>query len=118
MVEKRKLKIYGTRRRGHRERWYIKKEQKGRYREVRRDSKGRFISTKKWSPKKPIGKEVYTELQPLIIEYKTGKEAKEKVVKEVREWEWKDFEAESPWICPICGTLNYKEICKKCGYGK
>lgn len=88
MPKKRKLKIYGTRRRGHREHWYIKKEARGRYREIRRDSKGKFISTKKWSPKRPIGKEVYTELQPIWVEYETGKEAYQKVKEEVREWEW------------------------------
>jgi hypothetical protein len=90
---KRKLKVYGTRRRGHREHWIVKG--KGCYKEVRRDSKGRLISVKDWSPKKPIGKEVFTELQPLIIEYETGKEALEKVRETIREWEWIDFEAES-----------------------
>jgi hypothetical protein len=62
---------------------------------VRRDSKGRFVSVKRWNPKKPIGKEVFTELQPLIVDYETGKEALEKVREAVREWKWIDFEAES-----------------------
>jgi len=92
---KKELKIYGTRRRGHRERWYIKAEKKGRYKEVRRDKKGRFISTKKWSPKKPIKEETFTETEPLLVDYTTGKEALEKVRETVREWEWIDFEAES-----------------------
>jgi len=90
---KRELKVYGTRRRGHRERWVVKG--KGVYREVRRDSRGRLISARKWSPKKPIGKEVFTEVQPLIVKYETGREALEKVREAVREWEWVDFEAES-----------------------
>jgi hypothetical protein len=89
----RQLKIYGTRQRGHREHWIV--EGKGVYKEVRRDSKGKFISTKKWSPKQPISKEIYTETQPLIIKYTTGKEALEKVRETVKEWEWIDFEAES-----------------------
>lgn len=88
-----KLKVYGTRRRGHREHWIVKGE--GCYKEVRRDSKGRFVSVKNWSPKKPIGKEVFTELQPLIIDYETGREALAKVREAVKEWEWIDFEAES-----------------------
>lgn len=89
----RKLKIYGTRRRGHREHWTVKGE--GVYREVRRDSRGKFVSTKKWSPKQPISEEVYTETQPLFIDYRTGKEALEKVRETVKQWEWIDFEAES-----------------------
>jgi hypothetical protein len=93
MLRKKQLKIYGTRRRGHREHWIVKG--KGVYREVRRDKYGRFISTRKWSPKKPIGKEVFTEMEPLIIPYETGKEALIKVREIVREWEWIDFEAES-----------------------
>jgi len=95
MAKVRRLKIYGTRRRGHREKHFVKKQGKYRYREVRRDKKGRFISVKKWSPKKPIGEEVFTELQPLIIGYETGREALEKVKEAVREWEWIEFEAES-----------------------
>lgn len=87
------LKIYGTRARGHREYWGIKG--KGVYKEVRRDSKGKFISTKNWSPKKPISKEIYTETEPLIVEYRTGKEALEKVREVVREWEWIGMEVES-----------------------
>jgi hypothetical protein len=90
---KRKLKVYGTRRRGHREHWVVKG--KGVYKEVRRDRKGRLISVKSWSPKKPIGKEVFTELEPLIIDYETGREALEKVRETIKEWEWIDFEAES-----------------------
>jgi len=87
------LKVYGTRRRGHRERWTVKG--KGVYREVRRDKKGRFICAKKWSPKKPLKEETFTEIQPLIIKYTTGREALDKVRETVREWEWIDFEAES-----------------------
>jgi hypothetical protein len=83
---KKQLKIYGTRKRGHRERWLIGR--KGVYREVRRDRKGRFISVKEWSPKNPISKEVYTETQPLLIEYRTGKDALLKAREAVREWEW------------------------------
>jgi len=89
----RKLKIYGTRRRGHREHWTVKG--KGVYREVRRDSKGKFLSTKKWSPKQPIKETIHDELHPLIIEYETGREALAKVRETVKEWEWIDFEAES-----------------------
>ncbi|MEM2117913.1 MAG: hypothetical protein QW386_02715 [Candidatus Bathyarchaeia archaeon] len=88
-----KLKIYGTRRIGHREHWTVKG--KGTYMIVRRDSKGRFVSTKKWSPKEPIKEQTFTELQPLVIEYTTGKEALSKVREAIREWEWIDFEAES-----------------------
>jgi hypothetical protein len=91
----RKLKIYGTRRRGHREKHYIEKEGKYRYYEVRRDVKGHFRYKKKWTPKKPLKEETYTELKPLVIEYKTGKEALEKTREAVKEWEWIDFEAES-----------------------
>jgi len=91
----RKLKIYGTRRRGHRERHYVKKEGKYRYYEVRRDAKGHFRYKKKWTSKKPLKEETFTELQPLVIEYKTGKEALQKVKETVKEWEWIDFEAES-----------------------
>ena len=80
------LKIYGTRKRGHRERWKV--EGKGVYREVRRDRKGRIISVKKWSPKNPISAEVYTETQPLLIEYRSGKDALKKAREAVREWEW------------------------------
>ena len=94
MVRKKELKIYGTRRRGHREHWTTIKG-KGVYKEVRRDSRGRFVSVKKWSPKKPIGEEVFTEIDPLTIDYVTGREALTKVRKAVREWEWIDFEAES-----------------------
>lgn len=92
-MAKRQLKIYGTRTRGHREHWVVK--DKGVYREVRRDSKGKFISTVKWSPKKPIGKEVFTETQPLIVKYETGREALADIREVVRGWEWIDFEAES-----------------------
>jgi len=92
---KKQLKIYGTRRRGHREKWFIKKEGKSRYREIRRDKKGHFISTRKWSPKRPISKEVFTEVEPLYVDYTTGREALGKVREEIREWEWIDFEAES-----------------------
>ena len=90
-----KIKVYGTRRRGHREKHYVKKEGKYRYYEVRRDSKGHFRYKKKWNPKKPLKAETFTELHPLIIGYKTGKEALEKVAEAVRQWEWIDFEAES-----------------------
>ena len=91
----RKLKIYGTRRRGHRERHYVKKEGKYRYYEVRRDAKGHFRYKKRWTPLKPLKEETFTELQPLIIKYETGKEALEKTRETVKEWEWIDFEAES-----------------------
>lgn len=80
------LKIYGTRKRGHRERWNLKG--KGVYREVRRDKKGRLISVKKWSPKKPISKEIYDETQPILVEYRTGKDALKNVRKRAKEWEW------------------------------
>jgi len=78
------LKVYGTRKRGHREHW----KGKGVYKEVRRDKKGRFISVKKWSPKNPISKSVRSEMQPLIIEYSNSKEALAKVRETVKEWEW------------------------------
>jgi hypothetical protein len=65
------------------------------YREVRRDRYGKLISAKKWSPKKPINKEVFTEMEPLFVEYRTGKEALNKMREVVREWEWIEFEAES-----------------------
>lgn len=91
----RRLKIYGTRRRGHREKHFIKKEGKHRYVEVRRDAKGHFLYKKKWSPKKPLKETVFTETHPLIIGYETGREALLKVRETAREWEWIDFEAES-----------------------
>ena len=81
-----KLKIYGTRKRGHREHWKLKG--KGVYKEVRRDKKGRLISVKKWSPKKPIAKEIYDETHPLLVDYRTGKEALSTVRAVVKEWEW------------------------------
>ena len=93
MRRKKQLKIYGTRQRGHRERWTVKG--RGVYREVRRDRYGKFISIKKWSPKNPIGREVFTETEPLLIEYTTGREALSKMRDTVRQWEWIDFEAES-----------------------
>jgi hypothetical protein len=80
------LKVYGTRKRGHRERWKVKGN--GVYREVRRDRKGRIISAKKWSPKNPISREVYTETQPLLIEYSSSKDALVKAREAAREWEW------------------------------
>ena len=83
---KKQLKIYGTRKRGHREHWTV--NGKGVYKEVRRDKEGRFLSVKDWSPKNPIGKEVYTETQPLLIEYGSSKDALKKAREVVREWEW------------------------------
>lgn len=91
----RKLKIYGTRRRGHREKHFVKRENRNRYYEVRRDAKGHFRYKKKWTPKKPLKAETYTELEPLIIGYTTGKEALEKTREAVKDWEWLNFEAES-----------------------
>lgn len=82
---KKYLKIYGTRRRAHRERWVY--DGKGVYREVRRDSQGKVVYTGKWSWKKPTSK-IYGETEPLIIEYTTGREALQKVREAVREWEW------------------------------
>lgn len=94
-----KLKIYGTRvpkeRGTHREKWYIKKEQHHRYKEIARDKKGRFQITRRWSSKRPIRAVRYTERQPLEIEYKTGPEALEKIRDELEKWRWMDFEAES-----------------------
>ena len=49
----------------------------------------------KWSPKRPLEKTLFTEIEPLIIEYDAGREALQKVRQVVREWEWIDFEAES-----------------------
>jgi len=93
MVRKKQLKVYGTRIKGHRERWVVKG--KGRYVWVRRDRKGRFRAYGKWSPKEPLKETVFTEVEPLIIEYVTGKEAYSKVIDAVKEWEWISFEAES-----------------------
>ena len=90
---KKQLKVYGTRRKGHRERWTVKG--KGKYFWVRRDSKGRFLASGKWSPKEPVSEKVFTETEPLIIEYDTGREALAQVREVVKEWEWVDFEAES-----------------------
>jgi hypothetical protein len=89
------IKVYGTRRRAHREKHYVEKEGKYRYYEVRRDSKGHFLYKKKWTPKRPLIDETFTELHPLVIGYKTGKEALEKVRETTREWEWLKMEAES-----------------------
>lgn len=83
---KKQLKIYGTRKRGHREHWII--GGKGVYRELRRDKKGRIVSVKKWSPKNPISESICDETQPLIIHYSNPKEALAKVRKVVKEWEW------------------------------
>ena len=93
MLRKKHLKLYGTRRRAHREHWTVKG--KGVYREVRRDRQGKLISTRKWSPKKPIGKEIFTEMQPLILQYYTGKDALSKIRETAKQWEWMNFEAES-----------------------
>lgn len=93
LARNKQLKVYGTRIKGHRERWVV--EGKGRYFWVRRDSKGRFLAYGKWSPKEPLEKTLFTETEPLIIEYERGKEALAKVREVVREWEWIDFEAES-----------------------
>lgn len=46
---------------------------------VRRDSKGRILSRGKWSPQEPLEKTLFTETEPLIIEYDTGREALQKV---------------------------------------
>ena len=80
------LKIYGTRRRAHREHWSVKG--KGVYKEVRRDRKGRLISVKNWSPKNPINKTVFDETQPIIIDYRTGREALTKARSAIRDWDW------------------------------
>lgn len=80
------LKVYGTRKRGHRELWAM--DGKGVYKEVRRDKEGRFILVKNWSPKNPISKSVRDETQPLIIQYRNSKEALAKVRKVVKDWEW------------------------------
>jgi len=93
MVRKKQLKVYGTRIKGHRERWVVKG--KGRYFWVRRDSKGRFLGYGKWSPKEPLRKTLFSETEPLIIDYFTGREALARVRDVVRDWEWIDFEAES-----------------------
>lgn len=92
-LKRKQLKVYGTRARGHREHWTVKG--KGVYKEVRRDSKGKFVSTVKWSSKKPISKEIFTETQPLIVKYETGRGALEKVRDVVRKWEWVDMDVES-----------------------
>jgi hypothetical protein len=85
-LAKKQLKVYGTRKRGHRERWKI--NGKGVYKEVRRDKEGRFISVKDWSPKNPISESVRNETQPLTIQYSNSKEALAKVRETVKEWEW------------------------------
>ncbi len=90
---KKQLKVYRTRRKGHRERWTVKG--KGRYYWVRRDRKGRIFAAGKWSPKEPLSRTVFTETEPLIIAYTRGKEAYSKIRQAVNEWEWIDFEAES-----------------------
>jgi len=90
---KKQLKVYGTRRKGHRERWVVKGE--GKYFWVRRDSEGRFLASGKWSPKEPLSKNFFTETEPLIVPYERGREALAKVREIVKEWEWVDFEAES-----------------------
>lgn len=87
------LKVYGTRKRGHRECWTV--DGKGVYREVRRNKEGRFLSVKDWSPKNPISKEIFTETQPLIVEYRTGRECLQKIRDSVREWEWIEMKVES-----------------------
>jgi hypothetical protein len=83
---KKSLKVYGTRKRGHREHWNVKG--KGIYKEVRRNREGKFVSVKDWSPKNPISKSIRNETQPLIIQYSNSKEALANVRKAVKEWEW------------------------------
>ncbi len=90
---KNQIKIYGTRKRGHRELWKVKG--KSVYREVRRDKKGRLVSAKKWSSKNPISKEIFTETRPLIIEFGNGKEALQKMRDSVKEWEWIEMKVQS-----------------------
>lgn len=90
---KKQLKVYGTRRKGHREHWTVRS--KGKYFWVRRDCKGRFLALGKWNPKKPLSEMLFTETEPLIIEYDRGSEALAQVRQVVNEWEWIDFEAES-----------------------
>ena len=90
-----KIKVYGTRRRGHREKHYVKKEGKNRYFVVRRDSKGHFRYKKRWTPKEPLKAETYTEINPLILPYKTGREALLKMRETIGEWEWMKMEVES-----------------------
>lgn len=76
-----KLKVYGTAKRGHRENW------KGKYMEVRRDKHGRFLSTKKWSPKRPIGKPKYEEFEVPAT--------KKAVVEKYKAHEWVKMEVKS-----------------------
>jgi hypothetical protein len=90
---RKQIKVYGTRRKGHRERWVV--EGKGRYFWVRRDKKGKFLGYGKWSPKEPLAETLFTETEPLIVKYDRGKEAYAKVRQVANEWEWIDFEAES-----------------------
>lgn len=82
-MAKSQLKVYGTRIKGHHERWVVKG--RGRYFWVRRNSKGRFLAYGKWSPKEPLEKTLFTETEPLIVEYMTGREALGKVREVVRE---------------------------------
>lgn len=51
-------------------------------------ARARIISVKKWSPKNPISGEVYNETQPLLVEYRTGKEALVNARAAAKDWEW------------------------------
>jgi len=88
------LKIYGTARKWHRERWII--DGKGQYVMVRRDSKGKVIAWKRWKPTEPIEKAQYREIS-VEIEAETGREAYQKIVEVHNQWEWVKgtFEVES-----------------------
>ncbi|MGA2308290.1 MAG: hypothetical protein ABSG57_01925 [Candidatus Bathyarchaeia archaeon] len=53
------------------------------------------MASGKWNPKEPLCETLFTETEPLIIDYDIGSEALGKVRQLVNEWEWIDFEAES-----------------------
>ena len=87
-----KVKIYGVARARMGEKRILRR---GRYYSATRDKKGRFVSYRKWSPKRPNVKE-WRKYVEEFREVATGREAKQAIVKEYAKYpEWVDFEVET-----------------------
>ena len=86
MVKKIEVRVYGT----------IAGEKRmlrrGHYYSVTRDKYGHFKTTRKWSQKRPNLKAHYEE-KDLTAE--TGREAKEKIVETIEEYDWDEYKVKS-----------------------
>lgn len=86
------IKVYGVARERMGEKRVLRK---GKYFSVARDKKGRFVSCRKWSPKRPNVKE-YRKYVEEFREATTGREARQTVAEEYEKYpEWVDFEVET-----------------------